>query len=232
MRKLIVFCLFVTNLAVAQVERVTIPNDHGGTLAGKFLDAGKNAPAVFFFPMCDKNAQDGWLPVAEHLQKSGVSSLIVHHRGYGDSTSATSPAEDQRTADADAGIAYLKSRVRKDTPIAVAGSSCGVYLAIMTAARNKDTARAVVALTGPHGKNQLQYIKETPSLPVFSGAGKADLPAVEMAQARQAASGNPSSTIVLAEHNAHGTDLFALNAELPGQIAEWLVAQLKPQPAK
>ena len=67
------------------VESVKIPTPSGTSLDGRFADAGRGAPGVLFFPMCREDAMDGWLPIAERLLNSGVSSLLVTYREYGTS---------------------------------------------------------------------------------------------------------------------------------------------------
>jgi dienelactone hydrolase len=165
------------------------------------------------------------MPVADRLLSRGVSSLIVTYRNM-DGNTGGSASGDQRGNDADAAVAYLRGRLGGDVPLGLAGSSCGVYIALRTAAAHPETTRAVVALSGPHTESQLAHVRRTPALAVFSGATAAEPPSPEWARALDAASAHPRSRAVIVDQQAHGTDLFAVHPTLESQIAGWLVTQL------
>src|ERR1700752_3402148 len=103
-------------------------------------------------------------------------------------------------------------------PVAFGGSSCGVWIALRTAAVHPAGTRAVVVVSGPHTDGQLDYVRKTPALPVFSGASLGEPPSPEWARALKDASAHPASRVVLLEQRAHGTDLFSLYPTLPGDI--------------
>lgn len=222
---LLISALLIGAARPAAGERVKIATPAGAVLAGDYLNAGSGAPGVLFFPMCRADAMDGWAPVAERLFAAGVSSLTITHRGYGESTSGGSG--DQRAADADAALGYLRSHTGASAALAVAGSSCGVYLSLMTASRHPEGMRALVALTGPHTASQLEYIRNTPGLAVFSGAAALDGPAPGWARELKQASSNAASRLALPDLNAHGTDIFRANPALAHEIADWLAERLK-----
>ena len=206
-------------ITLAQSERVVIDTPPGARLDATFVDAGPRAPGVLFFPMCRDGATDGWMPVADRLRAAGVSSLIATPRGS------------QRELDADAAFAYLRTRAGSGAPIAVAGSSCGVWFAMTTAVRHPEV-RALVAFTGPHTNEQLAHVRTTSGLAVFSGAAELDVPAPDWARALKEASAHPASRIELVPGKAHGTDNLAANAVLADHIAQWLTSQLTtPAPA-
>jgi dienelactone hydrolase len=222
---LLISAAVIWTVAPAAGERVKIATPSGAVLAGDYFDAGQGAPGVLFFPMCRADAMDGWAPVAERLLAARVSSLTITYRGYGESTSAGSG--DQRAADADAALAYLRSRTGATTGVGVAGSSCGVYLSLMTAARHPEGMRALVALTGPHTASQVEHVRTTPGLAVFSGAAALDGPAPGWARELNQASPNAASRLALPDLNAHGTDIFHANPALAHEIADWLAERLK-----
>lgn len=208
-------------------ERVQI-SVTGGQLSGTFIDAGRGTPGVLLFHMCDPNAVDGWAPVAERLAAIGVSSLAVAYRGYGPSRGqTTSVPGDQRFADADAMLAYLRSRVGATAPVGVTGSSCGVEVALRTAMRHPDGMRAVVVIAGPHSDDLLEHVRKTPGLAVFSGSSEGNRPAPDWAQALKAASRNPASQVRIPPGSAHGTEIFRENPAFAVEIADWLVERLK-----
>jgi dienelactone hydrolase len=207
------------------VERVTITTPAGTMLVGYYRDAGANAPAVLFFPMCREDAMDGWAPVADRLRAVGVSSLTITERGFGEAL-GPSPSGDPRPPDADGAFAYLRSRVGPRAAIAVAGSSCGVYLSLLTASRHVDAVRAAVTLTGPYSEALLAHVRKTAALAVFAGAARDDGPAAGWARALEAASPNPASQLAIADGKAHGTDIFIATPGFAADIAAWLADRL------
>jgi predicted alpha/beta hydrolase len=218
--------LMVVVQAVPAPERVTITTADGSRLGARFYDAGPKTPGVVFFPMCSAGADEGWAPVAERLRGAGVSSLMVTYRGSSGNTTGTGTG-DQRGADADAALAHLRTRLAAGMPVAFAGSSCGVWIALRTAAAHPAGTRAVVVLSGPHSDGQVDYVRKTPALAVFSGASLGEPPSPEWARALKDASAHPASRVVLLEQRAHGTELFGIYPTLAGDIAGWLAAQLK-----
>jgi predicted alpha/beta hydrolase len=218
----------------AAAESVTIETPDGARLAARLFDAGRTTPGVVFFPMCSQGAADGWVPVAERLRRAGVSSLVVTYRGAPGNTRGSATG-DQRAADAEAHVAFLRAKIGREAPMAYAGSSCGVYHAMQAAAATGPSARAAVLLSGPHTAQQLAYVRATPSLAVFSGASAGEPPSPEWARELKVASGHPASRVAILEKRAHGTALFELYPELAADIADWLVAQLRtasPAPAR
>lgn len=209
-------------------ERVTVTTPDGSRLAARFFDAGRGTSGVLFFPMCSAGADDGWITVAERLRIAGVSSLVASYRG-GPGNTTGKGAGDQRGPDADAAVSYLRSRIGDDAPVAFAGSSCGVFLALRTAAAHPAGTRAVVVLSGPHTDGQLEFVRRTPALAVFSGASAGEPPSPDWARALKEASANPASRVAILEERAHGTDLFKVHPTLAEDISNWLVTQLKGQ---
>ena len=227
-RTFVVAAVLLLQVATA-AERVTITTPDGSTLAARFFDAGNGAPGVLFFPMCSPGATEGWTLVAERLRTAGVSSLITSYRGSPGNTTGNGQGN-QRGPDSDAALTYLRSRVGADAPVAFAGSSCGVSLALRTAAASPKGTRAVVALSGPHTQEQMDYVRTTPALAVFSGASATEPPSPEWARALEEGSAHPASRAVILEQRAHGTDLFGVHPTLASDIADWLVTQLRAPP--
>jgi alpha/beta superfamily hydrolase len=208
-------------------DLVTITTPDGSKLAARFFDAGLPAGGVLFFPMCGSGWSEGWTPVAAQLRKAGVSSLLVSYRGTAGNTTGTGPG-DQRGADADAAFAFLRSRIGSTAPVVLAGSSCGVSIALRTAAAHPET-RAVVLLSGPHTATQIDYVRRTPGLAVFSGATITEPPSPEWAQALKDASTNPTSRVFISDQPGHGTDQFKVHPTLKDEIAAWILTQLRAE---
>ena len=200
----------------SSVEVVEIAISNGPKLTGRYRDAGTGAPGVLLFPMCSDNGEDGWTPLAEQLHKAGVSSLMVAEAGYS-----------AREARGDAALAFLRSRVGPNAPVALTGGSCGVSLAAGTALRNPEQVRALVLLSGPHNAPHVEFIRKTPSLAVFSGASDGEPPSPEWARELRNASANPASHVEIWTVTAHGTDYFIESPAFAAQVADWLVKRLK-----
>lgn len=199
-------------------ERVTIPSDGGVTIAGEYRHAGAGTPGVLFFAMCSGTAGlDGWSPVADRLRDRGVSSLVIRFTG----------SRDHWKTDGAAAIAYLRARAGSVTPLAVAGSSCGVSMALLTAVANPEAFRAVAVLTGPYGDDSLAFVRRTPALAVYAGASAQDGPAPGWARELRDASSHPDSKLVLLPTLGHGTELFAVETSLAPDMADWLGARLR-----
>ena len=211
-------------------ERATVTTLDGARVAADFRDAGPGAPGVLFFPMCSPGATNGWVPVADRLKGAGVSSLIVTYRNMNGNTGGTASG-DQRGPDAEAAVGYLRSRIGADAPVGFAGSSCGVNIALRAAVAHPERTQAVVLLSGPHTDGQLEHVRRTASLAVFSGASTSEPPSPDWARALKAASSHPASEVVIVEEQAHGTDLFSVHPTLAATISEWLVARLRPSQA-
>jgi alpha-beta hydrolase superfamily lysophospholipase len=225
---IVLFVLVYSSPIAPDFEGVTIETSTGGVVTARYVNAGPGAPGTILFPICRADAVDGWRPVAERLREAGVSSLTIVYRGYAEAAGqGPSPVGDQRVPDTDAAFAYLRSRIGPAAPVGVTGSSCGVNLAFLTASRHPADVRAVVALAGPHTDAQLEHVRQTPQLAVFSGASRAETPAVEWATALQKASANGASRLDIIDGNAHGTDNFTGHPGVAQEIAEWLVSRLK-----
>jgi pimeloyl-ACP methyl ester carboxylesterase len=202
----------------ASVESVRIAVPDGSVLTGRYRDAGRGTPGVLLFPMCGPNAADGWTPVADRLRAAGVSSLLVAEPGFGPNGA--------REARADAALAYLRSRLGENAPVAVTGGSCGVALALGTASRHPERVRAVVVVSGPYGDDHLDHVRRTPALAVFGGASEGEPPSPEWARALKQASANPASRVEVWTTRAHGTEYFAVNPAFAARITDWLVERL------
>lgn len=211
----------------ATPEKVTVASVKGVNIAATWRDAGPGSPGVLLFPMCDRNAMDGWTPVAERLRSAGVSSLLIVYPGYPGAAPGPTASFYDEPAHADAALAWLRSRVGDTAAIGVAGSSCGVNHALRLVQRHPKVVRAAVAFAGPHQPAQLELIRNTPEFAVLSGSAQGNTPAPDWARELKTASANQASRLLLPEGSAHGTDVFAGQPNVAVEIADWLAAQLK-----
>ena len=141
-------------------EDVSFSNSAAGvTLAGTLtLPKGTGPfPAALLIAGSGPNDRDEalashrpFLVLADHLTREGIAVLRYDKRGIGKSTGSTDKATTvDLAADAQAGIAYLKTRKEIDpAKIALIGHSEGAMIAPLIASRTKDVAW-VVLLAAP-----------------------------------------------------------------------------------
>lgn len=232
-----VLIAIVGYVTVATDRPVRVASGNGVVLAGRGFDPGQPGPGALFFHMCREDAVGAWSGVAERVARAGVHALTINYRGWGGSTGRPFPAppsldearkywRDNWTEDADRALEQLLSQMGRRGPVAVIGSSCGVYMSLLTASRHRETVRAVVALAGPHGPEHVAYLKGAPGVAVLSGSSEADGPAPEWARELMAATAHPASQFLLLKEPAHGTDLFVRRPGLQDTIANWIVERL------
>jgi pimeloyl-ACP methyl ester carboxylesterase len=129
------------------------------TLAGTLtLPQGKGPfPAVLLIPGSGAHDRDEslmghkpFLVLSDYLTRQGIAVLRADDRGVGESTgSMASVTSADLATDAEAGIAYLKTRREVDAhKIGLVGHSEGGLIAPMIAARNPDVA-FIVMMAGP-----------------------------------------------------------------------------------
>jgi dienelactone hydrolase len=129
------------------------------TLAGTLtIPQGKGPfPAVLLIPGSGAHDRDEslmghkpFLVLSDYLTRQGIAVLRVDDRGVGKSTGSMSRVTTADLAtDAEAGVAYLKTRPEVDVhKIGLVGHSEGGAIAPMVAARNPDVA-FIVMMAGP-----------------------------------------------------------------------------------
>jgi uncharacterized protein len=136
-------------------EDVTYTNKSAGvTLAATLtIPAGKGPfPAVLLITGSGPQDRDEtllghkpFLVLSDYLTRRGIAVLRADDRGFAKSTGMFSTATTADFAtDAEAGVAYLKSRPEVAGPIGLVGHSEGGIIAPMVAARNPDVAFIVM----------------------------------------------------------------------------------------
>ena len=204
------------------VEEVTYPTEDGLTLAAWFVPATGEANAwtvVVFNGNAGNRAHR--TPLAEALAGRGFAVLLVDYRGYGGNPGR--PTESGLAADAQAAVAYLRSRSDVDPDrLAYFGESLGAAVALSLA---RHQAPAALVLRSPFtslpdiGSTHFPFLPTSlllwdryPNLETIGGidvpllviAGSADR-IVPLEQSRElfAASPGPKRMVVIegADHN-------------------------------
>jgi len=148
---------------------LTLPKDHTGPVPSVLLIAGSGPN--------DRNEtilqHQLFLVLADYLTRRGIGVLRYDKRGIGKSTGSYAQATSMDFAnDAEAGVAYLKTRKEVDgTKIGLIGHSEGGLIAPLVASRNKSVA-FIVLMAGP-GMNGEEILYRQSAL-ISKAAGATD----------------------------------------------------------
>ena len=194
----------------------------GVTLAGTLtIPPGKGPfPAVLLIPGSGAHDRDVnllghrvFLVLADYLTRKGIAVLRVDDRGVGKSTGDRINATTADFAtDAEAGVAYLKTRSEVDPhKIGLVGHSEGGLIAPMVAARNPDVA-FIVIVAGPGVPGDQLLLEQVRLISQASGVSP------EAAET-EAASERAILTLVLKEKDSAVLDM-ELQEKLKGIVPE------------
>lgn len=232
----------LTLLAQAAPQDVDITAPDGTKLKATYYPAAKPGPGVLLLHMCNSKRQ-AWEPVAAQLSAAGIHALALDYRGYGESGGdrfQDDPQKQQQVqnekwpGDIDAAFEFLsrQSGVDKDH-IGAGGGSCGVNQAILAARRHPEV-KSLVLLAGGTGLDGLNYLYNSPWLPLFASGSADDQFDRDMHNTMKwllNISGNPRNKYVGYDKGGHGTEMFAQNPDLPRHIVAWYTDTLVKSPA-
>jgi dienelactone hydrolase len=220
----------------SQVIDIKAPD--GVILKATYYPAAKPGPAVMLFHACNRD-RSAWKAFAEEAAGRGFHVLALDFRGYGESRGSRGDNELQQTwiasrewpADIDAAWTWLMSQRGVDkTRAAAAGASCGVNPAVQLARRHPEV-RTVVLLSGGLTPETREFLRDSPGLPIFASASRGDAGIVDTLRWAVGWSRNPANTFVEYKAAGHGTDMFAVEKDLPPQILKWLETNVRDAPA-
>lgn len=152
------------SLPAAIVEQVQIVSEPGVILAGELhvpAQSGARPPVVLLLGGGGPSPH-GIYPLLEaRLHSRGIATLSFDKRGVGKSTGAYLDAMESAEHDANAALAYLRSRrdLIDVSRIAVLGLSQGGVIATTLAAQDSRIA-AVVMLAAPAGQRGVMFLDE------------------------------------------------------------------------
>ena len=218
--------------ADVQKKDVDIKAPDGTNLKGTYFSSGRPGPGMILLHQCnmDRHAWDG---LAQDLAGAGFHVLTMDFRGFGESGTRPTDAEERRKimqekwpSDVDAAYAFLTSQKGVDkSKLAAGGASCGVTQSSDLAARHHEI-KALMLLSGQATDATKAYLSSATALPVFGAASEGDTGAATGIKEAVAASKNPHSTVKIYNGTEHGVPMFAKNAELEPMIVAWLKTQL------
>ncbi len=221
--------------AGSTVVDVAAPDDV--KLAATYTSPGKPGPGVLLLHMCNSD-RSAWTGLAGKLAARGIHSMALDYRGYGDSGGERLEGAAQgqvRTekwpGDVDAAFELLRSRPGVDRArIAASGGSCGVDQAVALARRHPGEVTTLVLLAGGVDGDGTTFLAENPWLPILGSASRDDGQAVDTMRWTIGFSSHPENRFLEYPHGGHGTEMFAVHADLEPKIADWLQEHLIDKP--
>ncbi len=209
----------------------------GVALRATYWSPGRPGPGVLLLHMCNSDRK-AWAGLGPLLAAKGLHALALDYRGYGES-GGERPAEFQErqriirekwAGDVDAAFEALRARLGAEAPIVgAAGGSCGVHQAIQLARRHPEV-RTVALLAGNTDAEGEDFLAASPWLPVFAAAARDDFGAVPGTRWVQGFSSNPANRFAEYPDGGHGTEIFAVHADLEPAIAAWFEEHLIAHP--
>jgi dienelactone hydrolase len=229
---------------VARADRATdvdLKAADGTRLKATYYSAAKPGPGIVLLHMCDSR-RTAWASLAPRLAARGMHVLALDYRGYGDSGGKryTEWTPDERTrmvddtwpSDVDAAFAYLASRPGVDRGrIGAAGGSCGVNQAVQLARRHTEVKTLVLLAGGTNAAGQ-EHLGRASWMPIFGVAAEGDNGAADLMRWIVGFSSNPMNQIKTYSKGGHGTELFAVHADLEPAIVSWFERHLVTQPVR
>jgi len=213
----------------------------GTPLKATYYSAGKPGPGIVLLHMCNSQRK-AWASLGPRLAAKGLHALAIDYRGYGESGGKRytewSPDERGRIpaetwpSDIDVAFAYLASRPGVDRArMGAAGGSCGVNQAVQLARRHPEV-KTVVLLAGGTTAAGEDYLGRASWMPIFGVAAHDDGNAVDFMRWTMGFSSNPTNQLKTYPKGGHGTELFAVHADLEPAIVSWFERHLVTQPVR
>jgi pimeloyl-ACP methyl ester carboxylesterase len=131
-------------LGNSKFKPITFKTTDDGLIHGSLLEAGKELCVVFAHGMVFN--KESWYPVAEHFRQSGISSLSIDFRGYGNSKAGTSK---ELYFDILGATDFLKKSNYEH--IALVGGSMGAAAITHAVAHSSDLRVSKIILLAPAG---------------------------------------------------------------------------------
>jgi dienelactone hydrolase len=225
--------------APAAARPIDLKSPDGIALKASYFSPGRPGPGLLLLHACNRD-RSSWNGLATAAAERGFHVLALDYRGYGQSggTRSDDPQQQRWIADrewpgdVDAAYAWLASQQGVDSArMGAAGASCGVNASVELARRHPEV-RTVVLLSGAITAPGREYIRDAVWMPIFGAASHGDGGAVETLRWAMGWSRNPSNTFVEYRAAGHGTDMFAVEKDLPSQILAWLDSHLRAAPAE
>jgi dienelactone hydrolase len=243
----LVLSLLVAATSVAQQisspRAVSLHTPDGTVLKGTYFASRKPGPGVLLLHQCNQQRKL-WDVLGERLASSGINVFTFDYRGFGESGGIPhdklTPEEENKIqteawpSDIELAFQYLLAQPGvAGERIGVGGASCGVYNAIKLARRHPEV-KSLVLLAGPTDREGRQFLQSSKNMPIFTSAADDDAFGPQALMMQWFFSLSPNSTSRFAHYasGGHGAEMFAIQNELPGIIADWFLATLENRPER
>lgn len=226
---------------------VDINAPDGTVLKGTYFAAAKPGPGVLLFHQSNRTRLS-WEDVSRQLAASGINTLTIDERGYGESGGKKEARERHQDADLEAAFDYLVSQPGVQRLIGAGGAGwLGVDNSVETARRHSGEVKSLVLVSGETLLPQLRFLRQASQLPGLFVVSDDDEypPTVEAMEWLYDCSASPQKKFVhysgpkapwlwyetsdaskVPATGSHGTDLLERHPELPGTIVDWFVTTL------
>ncbi len=223
----------------AESTDVDLTAADGVKLKATYTSPGKPGPGVLLLHMCNSD-RSAWTGLAGKLAARGIHSLALDYRGFGDSggeqgegTARQQVRTELWPGDVDVAFEYLRSRPGVDRArIGAGGGSCGVDQAVQLARRHAGEVTTVVLLAGGVAGEATSFLAENPWLPILASASRDDGQAVGTMRWTIGFSSHPDNRFIEYPHGGHGTEMFAVHADLEPAIVDWYQQHLVTSPVR
>ncbi len=220
---------------------VSLPASDGTVLKGTYFASGKPGPGVLLLHQCNQQRKL-WDVLGERLASSGINVLTFDYRGFGESGGTPhdklTPEEENKVqteiwpGDIEIAFQYLLAQpgVARER-IGTGGASCGVNNAIQLARRHPEV-KSLVLLAGPTDREGRRFLQSSKNMPIFTSAADDDVFGPQALVMHWYFSLSPNSASRFAHYvsGGHGAEMFAIQRELPGIIADWFLGTLENRP--
>jgi dienelactone hydrolase len=243
---LVLALLVAATSAAQQISSPRVVSLHtpdGTVLKGTYFASRKPGPGALLLHQCNQQRKL-WDVLGERLALSGINVLTFDYRGFGESGGILhdklTPEEENKIqtevwpSDIELAFQYLLAQPGvAGGRIGVGGASCGVYNAIKLARRHPEV-KSLVLLAGPTDREGRQFLQSSKNMPIFTSAADDDAFGPQALMMQWFFSLSPSSTSRFAHYasGGHGAEMFAIQNELPGIIADWFLATLENRPER
>ena len=236
---------------------VDLKASDGTILRASYFAAAKPGPGVLLLHQGNRTRQS-WDDLAGRLAASGINTLTLDMRGFGESgcTHQKWPREETPVKkiwadDIDTAWKYLTSQPGVNGNVIGLGGAglLGVDNAVLAARRHSTAVKSLVLVSGETFLAGQQFLRQASQLPgLFIVAdGDEDPPTEEVMEWIYGVSSCPGKRFVhyvgtktpwkgfedtgVPAVGTHGTDLFETHPELPGIISDWFVTTLIKTPS-
>lgn len=234
----------------AAPRSIDLKASDGTPLKATYFAAAKPGPGVLLLHQSNRDRKS-WDSIAGLLATSGINTLTLDMRGFGESGGQKSSRAPE---DAEAAIAFLQSQegvIRNAIGVGGAGW-LGVVHSVEAARRHPAEIKSLVLMSGETEREGLAFLHQATQLPelfIFSDDDEYP-PTQDAMKLLYVTASSPSKKLVhyssledapwlwyetsdasrVPAHGAHGTDMFSVHPELPSIIVQWFVTTLIKTP--